>query len=262
MDKPGYSRNRIVKWVIEIISMLTTVVSLFFDFMGILPKFPWQFIAMAAATLFVIFAFRHIISLEGDLFSKVPRVVLACQPYIENVQMNSVKPIIISAKGDTVNRNISRFLKIAFANTPKHNTENNHAKRITAKLTYCDKKGNKLVGPIYARWSLSESPKTREDLSRLIFYELDSSGKIEPIDIAFKIDSEGECYAYNNDCYFESDLKKTDFELKSEIIDVKIDLSGERVKRKFKLRFYNDGKDTPIRIENQKFLPKRFFHKN
>lgn len=262
MDKPGYTGNRIFNWGMEILSMITTVLSLFFDFKGILPEFPWQFIAMGATVLFVVFAFRHIISLEGDLFSKVPRVILVNHPYLENVQMNSGKPIIISAKGDTVNRNISRFLKIAFANAPKHNTENNHARRITAKLTYSDKNGNILVGPIYARWSLSDPPKTRDDLKKLIFYELDSSGKIEPIDIAFKIDSEGVCYAYNNDCYFESDLKKPDFELKSEIIDVKIELRGERVtRRKFKLRFFNDGKDTPIRIEEHKSLPRRLFHK-
>ena len=118
------------------------------------------------------------------------------------------------------------------------------------------------MGPIYARWSLSDPPKTRDDLKRLMFYELDSSGKIEPIDIAFKIDSESACYAYNNDCYFEFDLKKPDFELKSEIIDVKIELSGERVKRKFKLRFYNDGKGNPIRIAEFKSLPSRLFNKN
>ena len=142
MDKQGYTGNGIVNWGMEILSMITTVVSLFFDFKGILPEYPWQFIAIGAAILFVVFAFRHIISFEGDLFSKVPRVILVGHPYLENVQMISGKPIIISAKGDTVNRNISRFLKITFANSPKHNTENIHARRITVKLTYCDKKGN------------------------------------------------------------------------------------------------------------------------
>ena len=182
--------------------MVTTVVSLYFDVTGILPKIHWQYIAIAAAILFVVFAFRHIISLESDLLSKTPKIVIAKYPYLEDIQMNSGKPIIISSKGDTVNRNVSRFLKIDFANNPVHNTENNHAKRLTAKLTYKDEKGKILIVPIYARWSLSDPPKNRDDIKKLIYYELDSSGKIEPIDIAFKIELENVCYAYNNDCYF------------------------------------------------------------
>jgi hypothetical protein len=263
MDTENYTTNRIFFWATEILMAIISAGSLYLDVKGLYPKVDWQWIAIGAMLVFIFTAFRHIILLEGDLLSKIPKISIAIPPYLEDVQMNSGKPIIVSSKGETVNRNISKFLKIAFANTPKHNTEKNHAKRITAKLTYRDKKGNILVGPIYARWSLSDQPKNADDLKRLIFYELDSSGKIEPIDVAFKIYSEDICYAYNNDSYFHPDLKNPEFELKSNVIDVKIELSGERVNRKriYKFRFYNDGKNVPIRIEERKSWLKRLFHK-
>lgn len=211
--------------------------------------------------LFALSAFRHIVLIESDLISRTPRIIMAREPYIELVQMNSGKTIIISSKGDTVGRNISRFAKFSLANEPRHNTENNHAKRITAKLTYFDEAGNKLVGPIYARWSNSVPPKTRADLGQAIFHQLDSSGKPEPIDIAFKIDSEDSCYAYNNEAYFASDLKVLGFEMKEQVINVKIDVRGERVKRKFKMRIFNDGVGKPLRIEQHAMVFKAWRRK-
>jgi hypothetical protein len=248
MDKAGYSSIRTFYWVTEILLLIVSTGSLFLDFRGILPQIDWRLIAAGAILFFAISAFRHIILIESDLISRTPRVRMASDPYLDFVQMNSGKPIIISPKGDTIGRNISRFVKVSFANVPKHNTENNHATRVTARLTYFDEKGRKLVGPIYARWSNSIPPKTRDDLRDIIYYQLDSSGKPEPIDIAFKIDSEGSCYAYNNEAYFASDLKVPEFEIKVPVVNVKIELRGERVNRNFKMQFRNDGTNTPIRI--------------
>lgn len=195
--------------------------------------------------------------LESDLLARVPKVVMIRGPYLENVQMDSGKPFIISAKGDTVHRDISRFLKISFANMPRHNTENNHARRLTARLTYRDDKGKILVQPIYGRWSNSDQPKTTEDLKQLFFWELDSSGKPEPLDVAFKIDSEKHCYAYNSDCYFVPNLKKPEFQLTSNVIDVLVELRGERVKRNFRIRFFNDGENSPLRLDENNLSLRR-----
>jgi hypothetical protein len=248
MDKAGYSSIRIFYWATEIFLLIVSTGSLYFDFRGILPQIDWRVIAAGALLFFAISAFRHIVLIESDLISKTPRVKMARDPYLDFVQVNSGKPIIISPRGDTIGRNISRFVKFSFANTPKHNTENNHATRLTARLTYFDEKENMLLGPIYARWSNSTPPKTRDDLKDVIYYQLDSSGKPEPIDIAFKIDSEGSCYAYNNEAYFASDLKVPEFEIKAAVVNVKIELRGERVNRNFKMQFRNDGVNTPIRI--------------
>lgn len=259
MDTENYTTRRIFFWATEILMMIVSAGSLFLDVRGIIPNIEWQWVAIGSILIFIFTAFRHIILLEGDLFSKVPKIVIAINPYIEDILMNSGKQIFVSSKGETVNRNVSKFIKIAFANRPRNNTENNHAKRITAQLTYTDEKGNVLVGPIYARWSLSDQPKNSDEIKNLIFHHLDSSGKIEPIDIAFKIYSEDVCYAYNNNSYFFPDLKNPAFEIRSSVINVKVELIGERVNRKkiYKFRFYNDGKNSPIRLDEQKSFLKK-----
>lgn len=248
MDKKGYTTSRIVSWTLEFVSMLVFVVSLFFDGKLMFPSVQWQWVAIWAGLVFILTALQHIIRIEGDLFSRVPKITIARRPYIEKIRMTSGKPIIVSPKGETAREGISNFVKVAFANTPKNNNENNHAKRVTARITYLDQKRHVLVGPIYARWSNSSQPRSRDDIKSLIYQELDSGGKPEPIDLAYKIESEPFCYAYNNDSYFMPDFKCPEFELRESIINIEVKLTGERVNRTYKYMIFNDGKDTPIRL--------------
>ena len=260
MDNEGSTTNRVLNWIFLIVTFSGSALSWYFDLSGYFPNFGWSLAAIIFLILFAGFSIKRIVNLENDLWQRKPNVIIHHGPYLENVQLSSGKPIIISEKGETVQREISRFAKLAFSNNPKHNTELNHAKRVTAKLTYRDESGTVLVGPIYARWSNSDQPKNLEDIKnkRLLFRQLDSGGVPEPIDLALKIDSEAVCFAYNNDSYLFS-LKHPEYRMTANVIYVEILLTGERIKKKYFCKIINGGKNIPLTVTlDQSWMRKLF----
>lgn len=245
MDSSQYSTNRIVSWIILIVTLLLSAFSWFLDLTPFLPSTDWQWYAIIFTCLFIGTSIYRIINLENILFSKTPKIVVHTPPFVTKLPFSEARWFALH---DTIFD--YQIASISFANKPKRNTELNHAIGLNAQLTYKDVDGNILVGPIYAHWSNPNKPSNKKEAldDRFIYEELDSSGVPKSIYLAIKNLPNKSCYAFSNLSYIEG-FENPDFCLDSKIIDLDISLKGERVKKYFRCRIYNDGENFPLRIE-------------
>jgi len=256
MDSSEYTNNKIISWIILFFTLFGSALSWFFDLTPYLPSTDWRWLATIFSLLFIGTSIYRINNLERILSSRKPKIEIHESPYITELPFNEERWIISSDLEGMDNK----IAKIAFINNPKNNTELNHAKRLSAQLTYRDINGNKLFGPVYAHWSNSDIPKEKIDVmsKRFIYRDLDSSGACDSIYLAIKNESSKWCYAFTDESYLEG-FENPKFCLNSNIIEVEILLKGERVKKIFKCRIYNDGESTPLRIELQRSWIRRNF---
>lgn len=257
MDSSKYSTKKFLSWIILIGSMLLSALSWFLDLSPYLPSTDWRWYAVIFTVIFFATSISRITNLENIISSKTPRIIPYEPPCVTDIPFSEVRWFVFN---DTIMN--YQMAKISFANNPKINTELNHAKGLNAQLIYKDVDGKILVGPIYAHWSNSDGPTDKEDAlsNRLIYEDLDSSGVPKSIYLAVKNISSKSCYAFSDLSYFDG-FENPAFCLEPDVIDLDIILKGERVKKVFRCRIYNDGENFPLRIEMKKTKIQEIFPK-
>jgi len=256
MDEKGNKETGCIYWGLELFDMSILAGSLFLDATGIWPNIPWQWIAIGAAIIFVFLTWRRIIMLERIMWARTPSIKLK-RTYVNESDMWTKLPIIISAKEEKIKTRPTYFAHAVFVNEPKRGTEQNHANDVRIVLTYYDKRGQVILDKIDGRWSGSDFPETPNDIQRVIRRRIRSDGSNETIDIALKPKNSETWYAKTNQNYFFNDMIDDSFRLHADVVDVNMELRGERVHRDFWVRMHNKGKDNGIIIEERKSWLKR-----
>jgi len=226
--------------------------SLALDMLGLIPDVNWRVVALVFQLMFAVLVWWHLVSLNDALTAKIPSVRLV-GVFVTDSATYSEMPLIIAPIGEERTlKKPTQFAHAQIANRPRQGTEQNHANNVVALLTYYDVTGRLLLGPIEGRWSGSDAPSTPGDIQKLIRRQIRSDGLIENLDIASKAVGSKRWYAFNNQCYFFSGMVHDGYELLSDVVDVHIELRGERVRRDSWVRMYNYGKDGGIRIEQRR----------
>jgi len=181
------------------------------DIMGFLPSnngslvFPLiMFLVFAITVIF------HIVSLNSLISSKTPKMSFEnlvfkkdMFPFMENSAFMREATSGVSIGGDV--------LRIDVCNKPKNPTEENHAKSVSAIITYYDCNGRFLINKSRGRWASGEYPKSSKSISKVLPIEISSSGSPEKLDLAIMtqlMDMKKEVYAFNNELLFVESEKK------------------------------------------------------
>ena len=261
MDEKGNKETSWIYWGLELFNILILVGSLSIDAIGIWPNVPWQWIAIGAVIIFILLTWRRIYILEKIIWSKTPNIRLN-KTYINEGDLWTTLPLIISAKEEKTKTRSTYFAHAIFVNEPKYGTEQNHAHNVRIILTFYNRKGKVLLDKIDGRWSGSDRPETPNDIQNVNRRRIRSDGSNETIDIALKPKDSEYWYAKNNQNYFYNNMIDDRFLLPSNLVDVNIELRGERIRKDFWVRMYNQGKDNGIIIEKRESWLKRFINRN
>jgi hypothetical protein len=256
MDDKGFRAGVIINVVVAVISQLINAASLALAARDIAPSIDWLLIAVVAEIIFFVTIVVYIWRLQRILTSKSPSIQLV-RAYTHEGKAWSKKPYAISPKGDTTIDYPAYYVHAEFANSPKYGTELNHANGVRAKLTFYDAEGRVLIEPIDGRWASSDEPKHPREIPSLVRVQIKSDGKPESLGFVFKPVGEAHWYVFSNDNYFFPNLRDDSLELTEQIVDVHIELTGERVHKDFWLHLYNEGKDGGIRVEKHRLWHKR-----
>lgn len=261
MNSSEYSIKKFISWFFLIITLLGSAVSWFLDLSPYFPNSDWRFLAIIFTLLFAFNAIFRINKLERLISDKTPNVIIHKKPHIEELSLRNELLWLVSQNSEEISSgDIHQVARISFANVPKNNTEQNHARRVSAKLIYKDTHGKIILGPIYARWTNSDIPRKRSDYKKdkFIFQHLDSAGLSRSIDLAYKMVSSDRCYAFSNINYIE-DINYSPFWIKEKSFYIEIILTGERLNKRFTCEVYNDGKGKPLRVAiHQTWLEKLY----
>lgn len=238
MDEGRIQRAGFFYYLGIAIQSVIIVGSLYADVKGFSPNFPWQYVAIITFVLFLFQTVWKMYQLEQYALSMATNISLS-HVREKDIGIITKGSILLSPKGETVKLRESYFAAVVFRNAPKNGTERNHANNVWATLTYYDKKRKLLIGPIDGRWSGSEHPITPKDKQVLLRRRIRSDGSNETLDVAMKPYGQEKWYAYNNDNYFFENMVDDTHLLLPSLVNVRITLSGERVKKSFWVRIRN-----------------------
>ena len=212
--------------------------SLYADVSGFAQDFPWQYVAIITFLIFLFQTVWKMRQLEQYALSMATNVKLS-HVREKEIGVFTKGSILQSPKGETVKHREAYFAAVVFRNELKNPTERNHANNVWATLTYYDKKKMLLIDPIDGRWSGSDHPKSPRDIQGLLRRRIRSDGSNETLDVAIKPYGQEKWYAYNNNnCFFDNMVDDSHLLISSEV-NVRITLSGERVKKSFWIRIKN-----------------------
>jgi len=255
VDEQELQRANIIYYIGLTLQSIFILGSLYADVSGFMIGVPWQYIAITAFVLFLFQTIWKIYQLQRFALSLATNVKLNNVRFKE-IGLISQGSVLLSPKGETIKARSAHFVMAVFRNEPKYGTENNHANKVWASISYFDIKGNLLIGPIDGRWSGSDHPKTRNDIDGLLRRQISSDGSNVTLDIAMKPHHQNSWYAYNNNNYFFDNMIDDTRQLKTNVVNVKINLSGERVKKTFWVRI-NNMNNGGIQIEKRNFITRR-----
>jgi len=144
----------------------------------------------------------------------------------------------------------SSFLHIRFTNNPTNPLAGSEAeaKNVLARITYYDGKGNQLFPYIYGRWSDTPEPyelkgpkaKTPRPMSDYLAINF-TIGQTQELAIALKYAGSPICYPFNHESYEYPQFKDARRELRGGSFMAEVELIGQRVNSKWKLRFSTAG---------------------
>ncbi len=239
MDERGNKETSWLFWGLEVINFAVTVASFYLDATGFMPEVPWQFIAIGALFFFAYLAFNRIIKLDKLMWDRTPNIKLK-ETKVRKGGMLSKKPFILSEKGEQVKSRETYYAQAIFINEPKKGTEKNHGNNVRAILTYYDDKGNIEHDSLVGRWAGSAEPQSNNHIQEIIRRRIRSDGSNETLDIVSKPEDGNSWYVYTNENYKFQNMIDESLKLTSKVIDVCIELRGDRVKRYFWVRIRNE----------------------
>lgn len=173
--------------------------------------------------LFLIVILWHFMDLQLALTDRRPNIILEQDPIPYDVLAGKQQDTIFSPTS------AFNFVSISFSNRPKTRTNQNHAQKLRAEITFLDENNKPLFDTIQGRWSQMEhAPKvSKSQIEEIESITLPNNGGARSVDLLIKYPEDEFCFAYNNTAYNYQFFTNPNLQIKKKRFFVRLVLMAE-----------------------------------
>ena len=238
------------------IDMILIAVSWIFNYYTIYPDVNWKAFIAVGTIIFVALLIIHVISLELERMSIIPRIQLDGNPIISTGAFES---IFFSEQKNSFQRqrqreNANIFIQLPFSNNPKIRTDKNLSSSVRAEIVYVLEDGKQIK--CNGNWTNPKNPVSYLDSEmpgKWAITDFPSNGDIRTLTIAVhNMFGNKHWNVWNSKSYkslLHNGWGEEGFEFDGKIVDVFVYLVGIRVEKEFGFRLHLDSDINNMKVE-------------